>query len=150
MKAAVRWRRAGQACLLGIALATVSFGTEAARAVESNLNTAKSALQKSDFTTARLQSEIAIVSNPKNADAYVTLGQAHVGLERFSTALKFFTIALELRPDHRVALYHNGVVQARLGREEEAQKTLGRLARQCNKDCDEYRGLSAILSKKTQ
>ena len=79
--------------------------------------------------------ESALVSDPKNASAYVGLGQAHAALDRKKTAMDYYGAALDVDPNNTKALELQSLGFLEQGKITAAERNLTRLQRLCSEGC---------------
>lgn len=79
--------------------------------------------------------ESALVSDPKNAQAYVGMGQAHAALDRKKTAMDYYGTALEVDPNNTKALELQSLGYLEQGKITAAERNLTRLQRLCTQGC---------------
>lgn len=120
---------------------------EYVRAAEILLKAGGEALAAEETYEALTLFEQAIVANPKNADAYVGLGQVHVTLGKNKGGLKYFAMALEIEPTHLGALEAEAMTFLSIGEIEDAEDTLARIGRICGEDsCAERDSVAGAIS----
>ena len=108
-------------------------------------NAGLKAIQGQDWKVAVEQLEVAIVFEPSNADAYERLGYAHQQLGNSDKALKYFSTALEIDPNHVGALSRHGMAMLSNGNLEQANQDLKRLSRRCGAGCGPHDELQRAL-----
>lgn len=136
--------------LIGLLMAAV--GAEAASdpkqgRMQGNLQAGLSALEREQFRAAVTELERAIVADPRNTEAYVFLGRAHHELGRYGTASKYYRIALQLEPTHRLALLYLGRAALETDDLAAAQEALATLDRHCASPCPELDALQREISR---
>lgn len=120
---------------------------EYVRAAQTLLKAGSEALAAEENYQALALFEQAIVANPKNADAYVGLGQVHVALGKTKGGLKYFSVALEIEPTHLGALQAEAITFLSIGEVEDAQDTLSKISRICGeKGCAERDNVASAVS----
>lgn len=82
---------------------------------------AVAAMQAGEFEAARRQLEEVLASNVELVGAHVNLGIARLRLNDEPGATQAFEHALELQPDHPVALNQLAILERRAGRFDQAQ-----------------------------
>ena len=78
-------------------------------------------LAKGDFRMARLYARKILTSKPQDSSANFVVGMSYFVEEKYNRAEAYLKRSLELRPDEPAALNNLAVVQAKLGRLEEAE-----------------------------
>lgn len=120
---------------------------EYVRASETLLKAGSEALERDDSYEALTLFEQAIVANPKNADAYVGLGRAHVKLGKVKSGLNYFTAALDIEPTHLGALEAEAMTFLSIGEVEDAEDTLAKIDRICGeRTCAERENVTSAIS----
>lgn len=135
-------------CLL-VAFAALSGAAQAApelAAVSVRL-TAKglAEIERKDFAKAQRYLEEAMVADPANAGAIAGLGQVHELKGNASLARKYYASALTVDPVNVLALGHLGLIEAGLGKRDDAADKLRRLQTLCP-TCSETAALQAALA----
>ena len=126
-----------------VALITSSFDAPAAetqnglreRISQALSMNGEAALSQGEALQAMQHFESALVSNPKNASAYVGLGRAHAAVDRRKTAMSSFAVALEIDPNNQHALEHQSLGFLDQGKISAAERNLNRLKRLCASGC---------------
>jgi tetratricopeptide (TPR) repeat protein len=118
-----------------------SFGAS----VEDSFRTAVQAVNARDYNRAiRLLAEV-VSDQPRNADALNYMGYSQRQLGDFDSAVRFYTRALLIDPDHRGANEYLGEAYLALHQLAKAETHLARLHRVCGSGCEEYRDLAAAV-----
>lgn len=102
-------------------------------------------IARKDFTKAQRYLEEAMVADPANAGAIAGLGQVHELKGNTSLARKYYASALTVDPVNVLALGHLGLIEAGLGKREDAADKLRRLQTLCP-TCSETAALQAALA----
>jgi Flp pilus assembly protein TadD len=85
-----------------------------------------------------------------NPDIQNYLGYAYRKSGKLDTAFKYYTVALELAPDHRGAHEYIGEAYLIKGDLKMAEQHLAALDRICTFGCDEYRALKKAVAEYEQ
>jgi len=94
------------------------------------------ALQADELFEALVTFEKAIVSNPKNIQAYHGLGQSHMALKNFDLALKYLDTGLLMEPSSLPLLKDRGLTLIALQDESAAKEVLDKMRFICeDKPC---------------
>lgn len=93
------------------------------------------ALAEGEALKAMQHFESALVSNPKNASAYVGLGRAHAAVDRRKTAMNYYAVALEIDPNNKGALEYQSLGFLDQGKISAAERNINRLKRLCAAGC---------------
>lgn len=136
-------------CLLLIAIAGLPGAAQAAQefvAVSVKL-TAKGlvAIERKDLPKAQRYLEEAMVADPANAEAIAGLGQVHELTGNTPLARKYYASALTVDPVNILALGRLGLIEAGLGRRDDAADKLRRLQTLCQ-TCSETAALQSALA----
>jgi Tfp pilus assembly protein PilF len=113
------------------------------------LNTAREAIKAKDWKKALYELNVAVKSEPKNADIHNLLGYANrkQAQPNFPKAFEHYKKALELSPQHRGAHEYIGEAYLMDKKPAEAEKHLASLEKICgNKTCEEYADLAKALA----
>lgn len=91
--------------------------------------------------------EAALVSDPRNANAYIGLGGIARAQNLPGKAISFYRDALALLPDSRAALLGQGQAMVQRGAVERARASLARLQTVCgDRDCPEIAELTSAIN----
>ena len=130
----------------GPVLAADSGGSKPAQESKApELQKARDAIGRKDYTAAVPLLQAALDKTPKDADVWNLMGYAHRKLGMTDKALKYYQRALAIDGDHRGALEYLGELYLETGKPEEAKKMLARLDKVCFFGCEEYTDLKNAL-----
>ncbi len=91
--------------------------------------------------------ETALAADPRNAAAYVGLGDIARAQDLPGKAIGYFREALALSPDNRVAIAGQGEAMVQRGALDKARQNLARLSALCGEqDCPEVGRLTAAIN----
>jgi cytochrome c-type biogenesis protein CcmH/NrfG len=90
-----------------------------------------------------------LAEDTQNADVYNLLGFSLRKTGDYTTALSYYTKALDLQPDHKAAREYLGELFVETGHVDKAKEQLAVLAKLCPAGCEEREDLEkAIAAKK--
>lgn len=105
------------------------------------------AIKVKDWQQAVVHLEMAVKSEPANADARNLLGYAYRNQRKFDLAFREYGEALKLNPQHKGAHEYIGEAYVLTGNKAKAQEHLAALERICGKGCEEYQDLSRAIAQ---
>ncbi|MEO8507687.1 MAG: tetratricopeptide repeat protein [Betaproteobacteria bacterium] len=105
------------------------------------------AIKVQDWQQAVVHLEMAVKSEPTNADARNLLGYAYRNQRKFDLAFREYGEALKLNPQHKGAHEYIGEAYVLTGNKAKAQEHLAALERICGKGCEEYQDLSRAIAQ---
>ncbi len=117
--------------------------------VNQRMKAAREAIAKSDWFTAKYETQRVIGDEPGNADAHNLLAYAYRKQERPDLTLAFehYKAALRLNPVHKGAHEYIGEAYLMDRRPDMAEQHLAALERICgNRQCEEYLDLAQALA----
>ncbi len=88
----------------------------------------------------------ALAVDPRNATAYVALGQIAEAVNLNGTAIRYYRDALALTPDNPDAIAGEGAALAEKGAVERARESLVRLKQVCRSGCPQIAGLERAIA----
>jgi tetratricopeptide (TPR) repeat protein len=113
------------------------------------------AFERENWLGVIVAMEAVVAQKPWHDDAYTRLGFAYRKQGDYERALEAYDNALDLNPHHRGALEYLGEAYLELGRQDDAEAMLDRLAAACRRvaenpddwrdECEEWQDLSAAL-----
>lgn len=138
-------------CALGVQAADTPSPPPARTApspsAAADLDKARALIAKQDWKAAIDVLQRAARIAPKNADVHNLLGYSYRNAGRLDDALREYTIALDLDPDHRGAHEYIGVAYLSAKQPEKAKEHLAKLERLCGgTSCEEYRDLAQAIA----
>lgn len=135
------------ACLLANANDTASAAGEPS--VAERMANARAAIKANKWKDAQGELKVALVDDPKNADAHNLLAYSYrkQTTPDLPKAFEHYGMALKLNPSHKGAHEYIGEAYLMDKRPAEAEKHLAELEKICgNKTCEEYADLSKALA----
>lgn len=117
--------------------------------VNQRMKTARDAIAKSDWRSAKYETEKVIADEPGNADAHNLLAYAYrkQGQPDLARAFEHYKIALRLNPQHKGAHEYIGEAYLMDHKPEMAEHHLVALEKICgNRECEEYLDLAQALA----
>ncbi len=118
----------------------------AARPSNPDYDAGKAAVEKGDFTTAIAALKRAVVTDPKNANAFNLLGYATRKSGDPRGSLQYYQQALAIDPKHIGAHEYIGEAYLMLNDVPQAQQHLARLDQLCVFGCKEHRMLKDAIA----
>ena len=115
--------------------------------VGSDLGTAKSHIEKKDWSGAIAMLEKFVKANPNNADGYNLLGYSLRNAKRNSEAIFNYKEALRIDPQHRGAHEYLGIAYVQNKELPKAKELLISLEKICGLQCEEYQDLKKAIVK---
>ena len=113
--------------------------------IDSNYINAKKALENDDYKLAIKYLLLTVKRDDSNADAYNLLGFSHRKLDLNDDAKSYYSIALNLDPNHKGAHEYIGDLYLKLNNLEKAKFHLNKLDKICFFGCDEYYELEKAI-----
>jgi Tfp pilus assembly protein PilF len=141
---------AGSVVLGAVAQAADGFNTSDEPSVADRLGTARTAIAAKDWKKALAELNVALKSEPRNADVHNLLGYSYrkQASPNLPKAFEHYQTALKLNPQHKGAHEYIGEAYLMDRKPEEAKKHLQTLERICgNKTCEEYLDLAREISR---
>ena len=143
-------------CLVGLALVLSLVSPNFANAVDTvsdipqikrdaDMDAARDAIQKSNWTVAIDHLHKAANRDARNADAHNLLGYSYRKSGNLNLAFKHYTDALKLDPNHRGAHEYIGEAYLLTGNLAKAEEHLKALDRICFFSCEEFRDLRSAV-----
>ena len=135
--------------LASSAFAVDTGGASSEPTVAERLDTARTAIATKDWRKALSELQVALRSEPRNADIHNLLGysyrkQAQPNLPK---AFEHYQSALKLNPQHKGAHEYIGEAYLMDKKPDEAKKHLQALGQICgNKTCEEYQDLEKAIA----
>ncbi|WP_296508861.1 tetratricopeptide repeat protein [Rhodoferax sp.] len=117
--------------------------------VNQRMASARAAIAKSDWRTAKYETQKAVADEPENADAHNLLAYTYRKQDKpeLAKAFEHYKIALRLNPRHKGAHEYIGEAYLMDRKPELAARHLADLEKICgNRDCEEYRDLAAAMA----
>ena len=147
-------RFAPAACVLALAFATVSSGVSG-QAPDAKIDPRSIALQqagealaaKGDFAGANDSLESALVADPRNRGAYISLARVAQKQELNGKAIRLYREALKMEPNDLNALAGQGEALVAKGAVEKARENLARIEKLCITQCSEKTVLASAIAK---
>ena len=115
--------------------------------VGSDLGTAKSHIEKKDWSGAIDMLEKFVKANPSNADGYNLFGYSLRNAKRYSEAIFNYKEALRIDPQHRGAHEYLGIAYVQNKELPKARDLLVSLEKICGQQCEEYKDLKKAIVK---
>jgi Flp pilus assembly protein TadD len=113
----------------------------------SDLATAKSQIDKKEWSAAVSTLEKFVKANPNNADGYNLLGYSLRHAKRYPEAIFNYKEALRIDPQHRGAHEYLGVAYVQNKELPKAKELLVSLEKICGQQCEEYQDLKKTIAK---
>jgi tetratricopeptide (TPR) repeat protein len=110
------------------------------------LEKAKTAIARKDWTAALAVLEPYTGSNPRSADGFNLLGYSLRNLKNYDESLVAYKQALTLDPKHKGAHEYIGIAYIQMGQLEKAKEHLASLDKICPYSCEEYRDLKKAIA----
>ncbi len=107
----------------------------------------EAALAAKDYQKAIDSLESALAVDPRNRQAFVTLGKVAQAEGLPGKAIGFYGQALGLEPNDLAALEAQGEAMVQRGAVKRAEANLQRIRTLCNKECSQAKQLSAVIAK---
>ncbi|MEN3971310.1 hypothetical protein WJS89_01335 [Sphingomicrobium sp. XHP0235] len=105
------------------------------------------ALRAGDLVAADNAFEAALVADPRNRAAYVSMAKVAIEQDLFGQAIRLTRKALTIEPTDRSALAVQGEAYAALGAVAKAEANIARLERICGQRCAEQDAISAAIKR---
>ncbi len=139
---------------LGLAASTLSVAVSGQRP-DDQINPQSVSLQKQgeaalaagQLAAADDALETALVVDPRNRGAFVSLAKVAIRQKLYGKAVKLTNKALVLEPTDRSALLVQGEAMMDQGAVKRAQENLAKLQKVCSGSCTEAAQLSALIQK---
>jgi len=112
-----------------------------------SMEEAKAEVDKGAFEDARPMLEEILRFEPENADAYNLLGYTLRNLNELDLAMENYDKALSIDPAHANALEYQGELFLKLGRKDDADKNLVKIAEVCPSGCEAHTVLQAAIER---
>jgi tetratricopeptide (TPR) repeat protein len=90
--------------------------------------------------------EAVLKDDPKNADALNVMGFSHRKLGEYDLAVRYYTKALDAKPDHRGANEYLGEAYLEINKLPEAEARLAKLNQICGAECKETKALAEAVA----
>jgi tetratricopeptide (TPR) repeat protein len=113
----------------------------------SDLGTAKSHIEKKDWSGAIAVLEKFVKANPNNADGFNLLGYSLRNNKRYPEAIFNYKEALRIDPNHRGAHEYLGQAYVQTKQLDKAKELLASLEKICGTQCEEYIDLKKAIAK---
>ena len=112
-----------------------------------DLATAKTLIEKKNWTAAIPSLEKFVKANPNNADGFNLLGFSLRNVKRDPEAIFNYKEALRIDPDHRGAHEYLGQTYVQTKQIDKAKELLANLEKICGLQCEEYLDLKKAIEK---
>jgi tetratricopeptide (TPR) repeat protein len=109
-----------------------------------DLTSVRTKIEKQDYASALTELR-ALSEDSQNADVYNLLGFTLRKTGDMTTALSYYTRALELQPDHKGAHEYLGELYLETGKLDKAKEQLDILAKLCPNGCEERADLEKAI-----
>lgn len=109
--------------------------------------TAKSQIQKKDWSAAISTLEKFVKANPNDADGFNLLGYSLRNAKRYPEAIFNYKEALRIDPQHRGAHEYLGAAYVQNKEVAKAKELLVSLEKICGVQCEEYQDLKKAITK---
>jgi tetratricopeptide (TPR) repeat protein len=134
------------ACLLACSFAFAA-DTSPPTPRDTDLEKAKTAIARKDWTTAQAVLEPYTVNNPRSADGFNLLGYSLRNQKKYDESLVAYKQALTLDPKHKGAHEYIGIAYIQMGQLDKAKEHLASLDKICPYSCEEYRDLKKAIAE---
>ncbi len=117
--------------------------------VNQRLKSAREAIARADWRTAKFETQSVVAAEPGNADAHNLLAFSYRKQDRpdLAKAFEHYRAALDIDPQHKGAHEYIGEAYLMDRKPEQAAKHLVALEKICgNRACEEYRDLAAAIA----
>jgi Flp pilus assembly protein TadD len=131
------------AFLSGPALAVDNMSSSA----DVDLASVRAKIKQNDYASA-LKELRELSEDTQNADVYNLLGFTLRKTGDTTTALSYYTKALELQPDHKGAHEYLGELYIETGKMDKAKEQLAELVKLCPTNCEEREDLEKAIAAK--
>ena len=111
------------------------------------LEKAKTAIARKDWSAALAVLEPCTVANPRSADGFNLLGYSLRNQNKYDESLVAYKQALTLDPKHKGAHEYIGIAYIQMGQLDKAKEHLAALDKICTFSCEEYRDLKKAIAK---
>jgi len=134
------------ACLL---VSSVAFAADTSPPTprDPELEKAKTAIARKDWTAAQAVLEPYTAANPSSADGFNLLGYSLRNLKKYDESLVAYKQALTLDPKHKGAHEYIGIAYIQMGQLDKAKEHLASLDKICPFSCEEYRDLKKAIAQ---
>lgn len=140
--------------VLGLAASSVAVPVAGQRA-DDQLNPTSIQFQKKGeaaYSAGRLIEaddalEAALVADPRNRGAFVSLARVSIKQKLYGQAIRLTNKALALEPSDRAALAVQGEAMVEVGATARARETLAKLQKVCAGPCSEATQLSSLIAR---
>ena len=133
-------------CLLASSLAFAA-DTSPPTPRDTELEKAKTAIARKDWTAAQAVLEPYTAANPRSADGFNLLGYSLRNLKKYDESLVAYKQALTLDPKHKGAHEYIGIAYVQMGQLDKAKEHLASLDKICPLSCEEYRDLKKAIAQ---
>jgi len=133
-------------CLLASSLAFAA-DTSPPTPRDTELEKAKTAIARKDWTAAQAVLEPYTAANPRSADGFNLLGYSLRNLKKYGESLVAYKQALTLDPKHKGAHEYIGIAYVQMGQLDKAKEHLASLDKICPLSCEEYRDLKKAIAQ---
>jgi Flp pilus assembly protein TadD len=114
---------------------------------DTELEKAKTAIARKDWTAAQAVLEPYTVNNPRSADGFNLLGYSLRNQKKYDDSLVAYKQALTLDPKHKGAHEYIGIAYVQMGKLDKAKEHLASLDKICTFSCEEYRDLKKAIAE---
>ena len=111
------------------------------------LEKAKTAIARKDWTAALAVLEPYTVANPRSADGFNLMGYSLRNQKKYEESLVAYKQALSLDPKHKGAHEYIGIAYIQMGQLDKAKEHLASLDKICVFSCEEYRDLKKAIAQ---
>jgi len=111
------------------------------------LEKAKTAIARKDWSAALAVLEPYTVANPRSAYGFNLMGYSLRNQNKYDEALVAYKQALTLDPKHKGAHEYIGIAYIQMGQLDKAKEHLASLDKICTFSCEEYRDLKKAIAK---
>lgn len=139
------------AALALLSVSTSLYGQRADDQIDARsialLERGKAARAAGDLDGATGLIESALVVDPRNRSAYITLAEIARAQDLPGKAIRFYREALTLEPNDIIALRGQGEALVQKGAVERAKENLARVKKLCASECADATQLAAVIAK---
>jgi tetratricopeptide (TPR) repeat protein len=114
---------------------------------DTELEKAKTAIARKDWTAAQAELVPYTVNNPRSADGFNLLGYSLRNQKKYDDSLVAYKQALTLDPKHKGAHEYIGIAYIQMGQLDKAKEHLASLDKICPFSCEEYRDLKKAIAE---
>jgi tetratricopeptide (TPR) repeat protein len=114
---------------------------------DTELEKAKTAIARKDWTAAQAVLEPYTATNPRSADGFNLLGYSLRNQKKYEESLVAYQQALTLDPRHKGAHEYIGIAYIQMGQLDKAKEHLASLEKICFTSCEEYRDLKKAIAQ---